>query len=231
MTEYFTLLAVPCKNFKLSSSNKGTKESRNSCEMYLESQMGVHVELGDHRGDDIVRNTSCRQTCWKILSLWDFEATMMVTCLDGAMASSMHGATTVDDQLVDGSLPRGSRLGHNRPADIANARGQGLKDGRNSLLTDLRSSGGHLESEDEAVGRLDRRLGLRLQAVQSHLVVQATALRVDLQNQNHRLLHIYLTMIANKWVEIPTGTSIPLSLLQARFSLVPFTPFSIESRF
>ena len=41
----------------------------------------------------------------------------------------------------------------------------------NLLLTDLRSSGGHLEAEDEAVGRLDRRLGLRTQAMQSHLVV------------------------------------------------------------
>ena len=43
----------------------------------------------------IFRNESCRQTCWKILSLWDLEATMMVTCLEGAMVSSMRGVTTV----------------------------------------------------------------------------------------------------------------------------------------
>jgi len=52
--------------------------------------------------------------------------------LEGAFA----GPIQVDDQLVDGRLPRGSRLGHNRPADIANARGQGLKDGR-SFVSNL----------------------------------------------------------------------------------------------
>ena len=93
------------------------------------------------------------------------------------------------------------------------------------MLTDLRSSGGHLESEDEAVGRLDRRLGLRTQAVQSHLVVQATTLRVDLQNHNHQLLHLSDHGLQHKWVEIQTGKSIPLSLLQARFSPVSFTLF------